>query len=81
MVRSRDRRSASTSFAARPSAACRAASSAASALRARCAALSSAPARSSAEAWQNAVRELLQQPEYRQPFYWAGFKLIGNTVN
>jgi CHAT domain-containing protein len=36
------------------------------------------PARAHAEAWQNAVRELLQQPEYRQPFYWAGFKLIGN---
>ncbi len=39
------------------------------------------PSRSNAEAWQNAVRELLQNPEYRQPFYWAGFKLIGNTVN
>jgi len=39
------------------------------------------PRQSSAEAWQNAVRELLQQPEYRQPFYWAGFKLIGNVVN
>ena len=39
------------------------------------------PRLSSTEAWQNAVRELLQQPEYRQPFYWAGFKLIGNVVN
>jgi CHAT domain-containing protein len=27
--------------------------------------------------WQNAVRGLLQRTEYRHPYYWAGFKLLG----
>ncbi len=33
------------------------------------------PAR--AQAWQNAVRALLQRAEYRHPYYWSGFKLLG----
>lgn len=30
-----------------------------------------------AQAWRNAVRALLQRTEYRHPYYWAGFKLLG----
>ena len=33
------------------------------------------PAR--AQAWQTAVRALWQHAEYRHPYYWAGFKLLG----
>ncbi len=30
-----------------------------------------------ARAWQIAARALLQRAEYRHPYYWAGFKLLG----
>jgi CHAT domain-containing protein len=35
------------------------------------------PVPTQAQAWQNAVRGLLQRTEYRHPYYWAGFKLLG----
>ena len=35
------------------------------------------PILTQAQAWQNAVRGLLQRTEYRHPYYWAGFKLLG----
>jgi CHAT domain-containing protein len=37
-----------------------------------------APLSGRAEALRGAVLALLQTPEYRHPFYWAGFAMIGN---
>ncbi|HMV83488.1 MAG TPA: CHAT domain-containing protein [Blastocatellia bacterium] len=34
--------------------------------------------KSKATAWQSAVKELLSQKEFRQPFFWAGFTMLGN---
>lgn len=38
------------------------------------------PNLSSAQAWQNAVRDLRQNPAYQHPFYWAGFSLLGAGI-
>ncbi|MBO0720560.1 MAG: CHAT domain-containing protein, partial [Blastocatellia bacterium] len=35
-------------------------------------------ARSQARSWQLAVKQLLTKEEYRHPYYWAGFELLGN---
>jgi CHAT domain-containing protein/tetratricopeptide (TPR) repeat protein len=32
-----------------------------------------------AESWQSAVRKLLDRPEYRHPYFWSGFTLLGDT--
>jgi len=32
-----------------------------------------------AEALQVAALELLKDPQYRHPFYWAGFVLLGDS--
>lgn len=34
--------------------------------------------RGQAEALQRAMRELLRQPQWRQPFFWAGFAVMGD---
>ena len=34
--------------------------------------------RSKAEAWQAAVRQLLNREEYRHPYFWAGFAMLGD---
>ena len=39
-----------------------------------------APGLSMAKALQNAQKNLLAQPRYRHPAYWAPFLLIGNWL-
>jgi CHAT domain-containing protein len=40
--------------------------------------LRSAPDPSKAAALRSAALALMKQPEYRHPYYWAGFRLLGN---
>jgi CHAT domain-containing protein len=34
---------------------------------------------SKAEALRQSVLRLMQRPQYRHPFYWAGFVLVGDA--
>jgi CHAT domain-containing protein len=38
------------------------------------------PALSKAESLQRAQRELLAEPEFRHPFFWSAFILVGNWL-
>ena len=40
--------------------------------------LRATPVKSKAAALRNAELELLKRPEFRHPYYWAGFHLLGN---
>jgi CHAT domain-containing protein len=33
---------------------------------------------SKARSWQLTVKQILAKEEYRHPYYWAGFELLGN---
>jgi CHAT domain-containing protein len=32
-----------------------------------------------ARAWQTALRQLMAREEFRHPFFWAGFQLLGDA--